>query len=73
MDKKKAFAIEVKRVYNKVVRELPDGAAKNNILVKLDMILSDIEMAIDNPVKKTAPKKKAAKAPVVKKACCKKS
>ena len=73
MDKKKAFAIEVKRVYNKVVRELPDGAAKNNILVKLDMILSDIEMAIDKPVKKTAPKKKAAKAPVAKKACCKKS
>ena len=73
MDKKKAFAIEVKRVYNKVVRELPDGAAKNNILVKLDMILSDIEMAIDNPVKKTAPKKKAVKDPVAKKACNKKA
>lgn len=73
MDKKKAFAIEVKRVYNKVVRELPDGAAKNNILVKLDMILSDIEMAIDKPVKKTAPNKKAVKAPVAKKACNKKA
>jgi len=73
MDKKKAFAIEVKRVYNKVVRELPDGAAKNNILVKLDMILSDIEMAIDKPVKKTAANKKAVKKPVAKKACNKKS
>lgn len=73
MDKKKAFATEVKRVYNKVVKELPDGAAKNDILAKLDVLLNDIYTLIDKPVKKTAANKKAAKKPVVKKACNKKS
>lgn len=68
MDKKKAFGVEVKRVYNKVVRELPDGAAKNDILAKLDVLLNDIYAVIDKPVKKTAANKKVAK-----KTCNKKS